>query len=253
MVVVIGDEQRTTRVLDELGKQSNQRCFRGYHYRVRAHLFTHMHRLENVDVLPLVNVDATAQQLECVDGRRLHLGCQERCGDAADHQWEDDFVISGQLENDEDRRDRCVRAGRDDRSHSHQRIRPGPGRARRPNGMNHGSDSSAEHGANEERRGEDAAGPSRTDRDRHGDDLEHDEEQHEFPDHGSLQCIVDGFVAHTEHLGQPHADDSDHGTADQRFDRRINAHLVEKVFRRIQRSRERQGGQPRQQAKGCIG
>jgi hypothetical protein len=155
---------------------------------------------QHVDRLAAVNVDASTEQLQGVDRCPLQLRGEQSGHDARDHQRQDDLVVIGELKNDQDCRDRRVRAGADDSSHADQGVGSrAPGRTR-PGGMHDRTNRAAEHGTDEQRRSEDPARPSRTDRQRDREDLDHDQDQQHIENHPTLQRLVDRLLADPEDL-----------------------------------------------------
>ena len=134
----------------------------------------------------------------------------------ADHQRQDDRVVASHLENDQDRRDwRANRAGKE-RAHAHQRERPDHLAARPGERMDHVRHRAAEHGADEQRRREDAAGepaPVRCDR---RDALSDREHRHPLPGELTEKRGRQRRITDAERLRQQQTDHGHPGPADRR-------------------------------------
>ncbi len=202
----------------------------------------------------LTEVDAAAAQLDGVDRVGLEPGRDQRADDTGRHQGRDDSVVTGELEDDDDRGDRSVRGGGNDRAHGHQRVSTRSSGIRRQHLVQKGAEKTAGHGAEEQRGREDATGSARGQSDRGGEHLGHQQCAEQGCRQAAGQCCVNGLDAASEDLRQEDADDADHRSTQHGFEiLGWDAEAVEELLAPGQRANEGEGNESCHDADDHVG
>ena len=156
-----------------------------------------------VQVLPGIDVDPPSLQFEGVDALPVEVVGDDGADDRGQHQGEDDPIILRHLEEDEDGGDRCAGGGGEDGRHPHQRVGGRYSRPLRHPLVNQQAEDAAEHRANEQGGGEDAAGAAGADGDGGCQDLEHGQQGERREYQLVVQDRLDSSVPHAEEFGEP--------------------------------------------------
>ena len=138
---------------------------------------------------------ALGREPECVDRFRLEPRGDDEADDRRDEGGDGHGIALRHLEEEEDRRERRVGRGREERTESDERVRaPRPGEARQQERRN-GPEAPPGHRTDEEDGTEDAAGCPAAEREAAAHDLRRRQRRHQRPREVPRERLVDHVVA----------------------------------------------------------
>ena len=159
---------------------------------------------------------ATAE-LESVDRVPAQERRQQRADDGRQHQGQDDRVVSCHFEQDEDGGNRCVGGAAEERRHTDEGVgtrRPGD---RGEESVCQIAEGRSEHGAHEQRGGENASGSTGTQREPGGQHLQQQQSRCDLESQPAEHGVRDGVVADAEDTGEAvHLEAQDADCAEQK-------------------------------------
>ena len=199
----------------QVGQQHIERRLLAHHLRRRVECVENGKAGEHVAVRAVFHPLAPAAEPPAVQRIRLEAPRDEIGDDRGEHEREDDGVVVGHLEHQEDSGDRGGRGRGYDRSHAHQRVRLRPEAQMGEQLGEHHAERTAGRRPDEERRGEETARSAGVERDRCGHDAAECQQCQRRRRHPAeeLEMHRQMAVAHETPPGEQH-EDADEEAAD---------------------------------------
>ena len=210
-----------------------------------------LQRFQDHRLAPLVDIDPFPAEIDGVDRILAEFAGHHGADDRGDHDRDDDLVVAGQLEQQEDGGHRGVGRRGEKGADADGGVGPRPGGQIRHEPVGDRPERPAEDGADEQRWGEHPAGPAGPEGDRGGDDLEQDQGEHDPGDALPMEDIFHILVAVAHHLREEDADAADQQGPGQRLELGVDSDCPVAVPDRVKDPDEQHRGQAdedRQQA-----
>ncbi len=187
----------------------------------------------------LVDLNSAPAELDRVDGSGGENGARQRRGSNRDHRRKDDFVVPGELEEDQHGGYGCPGCAGEEGRHTNAGVGariPGFGGDELDNSH---SEQAADHRPHDERGPEDSAAAAGADRDDGGRELENEKERKSSTGCVSYERIAECLLTESENAAVDEGESTDESPTQHRHQqRRGPAEGPESVFRQIEQSGE---------------
>ena len=162
--------------------------------------------------------EAVLSREQVEDGNALQAARDKVREGVGDDDWDDDLVVAADLEDHEDGSHGDTEKSGEEDAHADQDVGSGGSGEMGEEDALDVADGAAEHGSDEERGREHAAGSSADERDRGGDNFENCEDGEDFPGVLAVHGLVHGIVTSAHDLGSAEeSDESDEESGECRL------------------------------------